>query len=167
MAEMKPPPPRYRIVERNGRLIVTDTWQEARPVLPDQPITPMAGTPKPSLPAISTAMPGAGAGGLLDSAGARLVFALCAGATDSAGNPILTTANFYDVEGPREIPLGPASVKRLGRWLLALVSALLAMAVLLYATSWGFVIVFVLAGMTASSANTTARPAITRWLDRL
>jgi len=103
----------------------------------------------------------------MDALGAALVLAVCAGSTDDAGRPILTTANFYDVEGPRQIILGRVGAKRLGRWLMAMVAAMVAIALLIYATPWGFIIAFVVVGMVASNANTAARPAITRWLDRL
>jgi len=161
MAAMEPPPPRYRIVERKGRLIATDTWAENRPTRAETPMAPMPGTPKPSRPG------GARGGGLIDSLGAALVLSVCAGSTDDAGNPILTTANFYDIEGPRQIILGRTGARRLGRWLLAMASALVAMVLLIFSSSWGFIIAFILIGVTASSANTSARPAITRWLDRL
>jgi hypothetical protein len=172
MADMQPPPPRYRIVERNGRLIVTDTWAENRPPRPEAPMVSMPGTPKRSSPATAgrptgTGVPRLPAGGLIETLGAILVLGLCAGSTDSAGNPILTTANYYDVNGPRDIVLAPAGAKRLGRWLLGAVLAAMAMAVVMFATPWGFVVAFVLVGMIASNANTTARPAITRWLDAL
>ena len=168
MAEMQPPPPRYRIVERKGRLIVTDNWAENRPARAETPMAPMPGTPKPSRPGVPTGTArGTRDAGPIDALGAVLVLSVCAGSTDSVGNPILTTANYYDVNGPRPILLDPTSAKRLGRWLLALVSALVAMVLLIFVTPWGFIAVFVLVGMTASSANTTARPAITRWLDRL
>jgi hypothetical protein len=168
MADMRLPPPRYRIVERKGRLIVTDTWAENRPARPD---APMPGTLKPSMP-VATKPTGVGAvrlpggGGLIDTLGGVLVLGVCAGSTDSAGNPILTTTNYYDVNGPREILLTAAAAKRLGRWLLALVAGGLAVMLLIFAAPWGFIVAFVLVGMIAS-ANTTARPVITRWLDRL
>jgi hypothetical protein len=168
MSETKPPPPRYRIVERQGRLIVTDTWAEGRPAQAKTPMTPMTGaatSPRPGAPGSTSRR--TNDGGLIDTLGAALVLGICARSTDSAGNPILTTTNYYDVSGPREIVLAPASAKRLGRWLLAFVAAAMAVMVLILATQWGFVAAFVLVGMIASSANTTARPVITRWLDRL
>lgn len=167
MADMKPPPPRYRIVERGGRLIVTDTWADTRPAPAEAPMTSMQGTPKPSSPNMPAAVRGARNAGLIDSLGAALLLAVCAGSTDGAGNPILTTANFYDVNGPRQITLGRPSATLLGRLLLAMASALLATLALMFTTSWGFITLFVLVGVIASNANTTARPAITRWLDRL
>jgi len=165
---MQPPPPRYRIVERKGRLIVTDTWAEGRPSRPEAPMTSMSNMAKPSVSSTQKTADGLPSnGGLIDSLGGILVLCLCAGSTESQGNPILTTANYYDVSGPREIVLAPASAKRLGRWLLTAASAALAMTVLVFATPWGFITAFVLAGIAASTANTTARPMITRWLDRL
>jgi hypothetical protein len=167
MAGMQPPPPRYRIVERDGRLIATDTWAEKRPTRPEAPMTSMPGTPKPVRPSTPASPLWVRDGGMISALGAVLVLSLCAGTTDEAGNPTLTTANFYDIKGPRRIMLDPASAKRLGRVLLALLSALLAMLLLACITAWGFIALFVLVGMTAGSVNTTARPAITRWLDRL
>ena len=160
MAAMEPPPPRYRIVERKGRLIATDTWAENRPARTDAPM-PDTGAARPTLAS------GARDAGLIDRLGAVLLLGLCTGSTDGAGNPILTTANFYDVEGPRQIVLGPAGAKRLGRWLMAMAAVMAAMALLIFSTPWGFIIAFVVVGVVASNANTAARPAITRWLDRL
>ena len=170
MAEMRPPPPRYRIIEHKGRLIATDTWAENRPArsdAPTAPITPMPGTPKPSQRSMPGAAHGTGNGGSINAFAAVLVLLVCAGSTDDTGRPILTTANFYDVEGPRQIVLGRVGAKRLGRWLIAMVAAMVAIALLIYATPWGFIIAFVVVGMVASNANTAARPVITRWLDRL
>ena len=167
MADMQPPPPRYRIVERGGRLIVTDTWADPRSARTEAPKTPMPGTPKPSRPGVPVAPRGARNAGLIDTLGAILLIAACAGSTDGAGTPILTTANLYDGNGPRQIMLGRAGARLLGRVLLAMASALVAMLILMLATSWGFIALFVLVGVTVSNANTTARPAITRWLDRL
>jgi len=167
MAEMRPPPPRYRIVEHKGRLIATDTWAENRPARTDASM-PAKEAPRPTMPVrIGGANGMGGRPGLIDRMGAVLVLGLCRGSVDGSGNPILTTANFYDVEGPRQIVLGPDGATRLGRWLVAITAALMAIALLIYATSWGFIIAFVVVGIVASNANTAARPAITRWLDRL
>ncbi|MDB5707293.1 MAG: hypothetical protein JWN66_4409 [Sphingomonas bacterium] len=167
MGAMQPPPPRYRIVERQGRLIVTDTWAEGRPTRANTPVTPMAGTPKPSMPVSQNGPRPAPGGGLIDVVGARLVSTLCAGATDGAGQPILTTVNYCDAKGPREIVLGPASARRLGRWLVAIVAAVIAFAMLLYAVPESFIALFALIWLGAGTANSVARPALTRWLDNL
>jgi len=166
MAAMEPPPPRYRIVERKGRLIATDTWAENRPERTGAP-TPQAGAPRPTVPGRPGGMPGMRDAGLIDRLGAVLLLGLCTGSTDGAGNPILTTANFYDVEGPRQIIVGPAGAKRLGHRLVAMAALMAVLALLIFLTPWGFIIAFVVVGMVASNANTAARPAITRWLDRL
>jgi hypothetical protein len=166
MAAMEPPPPRYRIVERKGRLIATDTWAENRPGRADAPML-QAGAPRPTVPTRPGGMPGMRDAGLIDRLGTVLLLGLCTGSIDGTGNPILTTANFYDVEGPRQIVLGPAGAKRLGRWLVAIAAVMAVLALLIFSTPWGFIIAFVVVGLVASNANTAARPAITRWLDRL
>ena len=177
MAEMRPPPPRYRIVEHKGRLIATDTWAENRPARAEAPAPPSA-TPLPRsdkpLPRVSASprpiLPGARpepTSGGIDALGAALVLAVCGGSTDPAGRPILKTLNYFDINGPREIVLSPASAQTLGRCL-SLVLAVAVSGLLLACLFPGaFMVLAILIGLSASGANTAARPHITRWLDRL
>ena len=184
MAAMEPPPPRYRIVERNGRLIATDTWAENRPARSGTSL-PRRETAQPrsdtAQPRIDTASPRLSqsprldlprarsepASNGFDALGAALVLAACGGSTDPAGRPILSTLNYFDIKGPREIVLNPASAQRLGRWLTAMLLVTISMTILACVFTEAFVVLAVLFGLGASSANTAARPAITRWLDSL
>ena len=169
MAEMRPPPPRYRIVEHKGRLIATDTWAKNRPAREEAPpprtATPLprvSGSPRPVLPGARPEP-----AGWIDALGAALVVAVCTGSVDPAGQPILSTYNYYDIKGPREITLNPAGAQRLGRWLTAILAVAVSATILACVFTEAFVLLAVMVGLGASSANTTARPAITRWLDRL
>jgi hypothetical protein len=184
MAEMRPPPPRYRIVEHKGRLIATDTWAENRPTRSDtaQPrsdkpaprgdtASPRSDTTSPRLTDsprldLSRARPDPASNGL-DALGAALVLTACGGSVDPVGRPILSTLNYFDSKGPREIALNPVSAQRLGRWLSAMLVVVISLTIMACVFTGAFVVLAILFGLGASSANTTARPAITRWLDRL
>lgn len=170
MAEMRPPPPRYRIVEHKGRLIATDTWAENRPARAEVPpprsdksLPRVSGSPRPVL---QGARPEPGSN-WIDALGAALVVAVCAGSVDPAGQPILSTYNYYDIKGPREIALNPAGAQRLARWLSAMLVVVVAATALASVFTEAFVLLAIMVGLGVSGANTTARPAITRWLDRL
>ena len=163
MAEMRPPPPRYRIVEHKGRLIATDTWAEGRPTRSDAPLPRLSGSPGPARPRTRRDPTPGG----IDALGAALVLAVCGGSVDPAGRPILSTLNYFDIKGPREIVLSPASAQRLGRRLATTLAVAVAMIILLCIFPQGLVPLTILLVVGASSANTAARPAITDWLDRL
>jgi len=170
MAEMRPPPPRYRIVEHKGRLIATDTWAENRPTRGDAPpprsdrFAPrISESPRPIRPG---PRPEAGLGGI-DALGSALVLTACGGSVDPAGQTILTTHTYFDVKGPREIILNRLSAQRLGRWLAAMLIAAVLLIILACVFQEAFVFLAALVGIGASSANTIARPGITQWLDRL
>lgn len=153
------PPQRYRIVERKGRIIVTDTWAEGG--RPSTPLSPAPGNAKRTLPSLATG-PTA-----LVRLRAKLVDLACLGASDDAGRPILTTANHFDEKGPRSIALSDTGAVRLGNVMLAMLAATVGLLVLL---KFAAILAFVLlggVGLALTSANTTARPAITKWLDTL
>ena len=154
------PPGRYRIVERKGRIVVTDTWAESgRPELPAAPVPGSRMRPSLTRPERREA-------GLLWLR-RRLVALLCLGARDDAGRPILTTAYYLDEKGPRSIVLHEAGASRLGNGLLGVLAGL---AMLLIVFGFSPVTAFVLlgaVGLAFTSANTTARPMLTKWFDRL
>jgi len=164
MAEMRPPPPRYRIVEHKGRLIATDTWAEKRPTRGDAP-PPRSDMPAPRVSIRPGAPPEPGRAGI-DALGSALL-AVCGGSVDPAGQTILTTQKYFDVKGPREIILDRVSAKRLGRWLALMLATAALLIILACVFREAFVFLAILFGLGASSANSVARPAITQWLDRV
>ena len=150
----EPPPPRYRVVERGRRLVVIDTWDKsdapaAQPVSQSMQRGMMGATPKAS------------------GIGSLLVRLACVGAADGNGRPILTTMEYYDAKGPREIILSDAAARRLGSALSRVAVAL----VVIVAMMWMFPILFfvLVAGFWAGIAalNSTAKPVVTRWIDGL
>jgi hypothetical protein len=150
-----PPPSRYRVVERDRRLVVIDTWDKSTAPAGRRP----AARSVRSGP-MGTVAPPAGIGGLL-------VNLACVGAADGEGRPILTTMEYYDAKGPREIILSASAARRLGNALSRMAIAL----PLIVAILWMFpVLLFVLvAGFWAGIAalNSAARPRVTRWIDGL
>ena len=149
------PPPRYRIVERKGRIIVTDTWQDGRPAPTSSPMPQHSDARRRSLPPF------------LAQLRTRLVMLACLGATDEAGHPILTTHIHFDEKGPRGIALSDAGAKRLGNLLLGVTGIVVALLVGFVFTPFAAIVAVGGIGLGFTSANTTARPAITRWLDTL
>jgi hypothetical protein len=151
------PPPRYKIVERKGRIVVTDTWAEGgRPGLPP---APPGGKRNPSL---------VHAGSYAAVARFRdILVALACGARDDDARPVLTTSVHVDEKGPRSIALSDAGAARLGNWMIGALG-LCALVLILFGVSFVPAMVLLGAiGLALTSANTTARPAITRWLDTL
>jgi hypothetical protein len=159
-----PPPPRYRVVERGRRLVVIDTWDKSAPPAGAAiPPTPPASRPTPSnLPVAMVATPQR-AGGI----GGLLVSLACGGAMDGQWRPILTTMEYYDAKGPREITLSPPAARRLGSLLSRAAIALAVIAVILWA--FPYLLILLVGGFWAGIAglNSVARPAMTRWIDGL
>lgn len=153
------PPPRYKIVERKGRIIVTDTWAAG-----GRPSTPMSPAPV-SRPRPSLAL--ASAPAALLRLRARLVALACLGASDDAGRPILSTSYHVDEKGPRSIALSETGAARLGNWMLGALGFAVVAAILIMVSFVAAVILIGGVGLAITSANTTARPAITKWLDTL
>ncbi|MES2020905.1 MAG: hypothetical protein V4460_06350 [Pseudomonadota bacterium] len=145
---MQPPPPRYKIFERDGRLITIDTWADkatsARPtsaMRPDRRAT-----------------------------GARLqamLLAIALPILDESGRRLLTTGTSWDQEGPRVIALSPKGEKRVGMVLLLAVIVLAALLLLAIANiEW--ILPFIVVGAVLSSAAATAGlPMVTRFLNSL
>ena len=153
------PPPRYKIVERKGRIIVTDTWADGG--RPGSPVSAAPGSrPRPSF--APTQSPAA-----LARLRARLVMLACLGASDDAGWPILTTSNHVDEKGPRSITLSDTGAARLGNWMLGALGVAITVVILSMVSFVAAVVLIGGVGLALTSANTTARPAITKWLDTL
>ena len=157
------PPPRYKIVEHKGRITVTDTWADG-----GRPSTPHASMPtdkprqgdKPR-PGFSTA-PSA-----LVQWRTRLVELASLGKSDAAGRPVIRTSVHIDEKGSRSIALSEAGEERLGNSMIAAVALGVVVLVLLYASFITALVVVGVIGMAVTSAKTTARPKLTKWLDSL
>lgn len=153
---MRPPPSRYRVIERVGRLIVIDNWAkaDASPV-DDTPISrpPIATTGR----APTDAMPSSPDGPLQ-----HLVSLATIGAIDAEGRPLWMTARWFDAKGPRVFALGPAGVRRLGAGLLAVLACALAILVGFFFVGVPMVLVLVALVVTTGKTLTAA---MTRWID--
>jgi hypothetical protein len=99
--------------------------------------------------------------------GSLLVSLACGGAMDGEWRPILTTMEYYDAKGPREIILSPAAARRLGTLLSRVAIALAVIAVILWIFPYLLIVLVgaFWAGMAALSS--AAKPMVTRWLDGL
>jgi hypothetical protein len=163
----EPPPPRYRIVERGRRLVVIDTWNKGVPSSDAGPMPSTGvGSKATSRPAMATRPGFAGPRGASGLNG-LLVQIACFGSDDGAGHPILTTHEYYDAKGPRDITLSAAGERRLGRMLFNIAFAL----VFTVALMWFLLPLLVLLVFGAIAINASmksfARPTITLWLDGL
>jgi hypothetical protein len=99
--------------------------------------------------------------------GSLLVSLACGGAMDGEWRPILTTREYYDAKGPREIILSPAAARRLGTLLSRVAIALAVIAVILWI--FPYLLIVLVGGFWIGTAvlNSTAKPMVTRWLDGL
>ncbi|MDB5679055.1 hypothetical protein [Sphingomonas bacterium] len=184
---MQPPPSRYRVVERGGRLVVLDSAVggaplTARDLLPDmasesrtddtppmvldepymdeQPLAePVAPVaPPPSRYATAQSMIAEPPGALRSVAET-----VAGGARDGDGRLLLTTARWYDAKGPRTLALGMAAEQQLGGAVLALVAAaIVAVFLAVMGDVIGWMIVF-----GALFLLSRAKPVATLWIDRL
>ncbi len=148
-----PPPSRYRVVERDRRLVVIDTWDKG-----GSPAAPLVS--RPAQRGVIAARPSSGVGPLL-------VNLACVGAADGESRPILMTMEYYDAKGPREIILSPPAARRLGRLLSRAAIALAVIAVLLW--TFPYLLILLVGGFWFGTAalDSAAKPAVTRWLDGL
>lgn len=162
-----PPPPRYRVVERDRRLVVIDTWNKGAPTSDPGPAPrPGVAGKAPSRPATTT-RPGIADGQGATGLAGVLVRIACFGSDDGAGHPILTTHEYYDAKGPRDITLSAGGERRLGRMLINIGIALIfAVAVMWFLLPLLVLLVFGAIAINASMQS-FARPAITLWLDGL
>lgn len=113
------PPPRYRIVERDRRLIVIDNWARDKSPPPSVPTPSASGRDLLPRKASDTANRIARAGDDGGTLFRRLALAACAGAEDSEGRPIFTSAPWFDSKARRQFSLGRSGVGRLGGIVLA------------------------------------------------
>ena len=158
------PPPRYRIVERGRRLIVTDNW--ARDKAPPPSPIPPSPSGRDLLPskagdtANRIVRAGEEGGTLLR----RLALAACAGAEDAEGRPIFTSASWFDTRAKRQFSLGRSGVERVGGTVLAFLMMIGFFFILSFVIGFEAlfipVVLLVIVGKNIPSIGT-------RWIDRL
>lgn len=133
------PPSRYRIVERDRRLEVIDTWAEGSPT-PRGPLDPSK--PPRSILAVLPAPEQAG----------------------FDGRATLTTHRAYDLKGPRTVLLDPGSVAMLGRLKLAALSvAFFYVLIVAVTTPW---LLMAPVFLFQPTIREPVRAWITKWLGR-
>lgn len=150
---MRPPPTRYKIVERGRRLEVIDTWSGERVSSPSP--CPLAGGSRSddlrdrrpddlSAPPASTKTPRAGTAGL--------------------DSDTFVTRGWYDDKAPRTIRLNFVNRARLTnlRYGFAVAIALL---VVLAFWFWPFALILVFAVTVNPKLRTQLRASITKWID--
>lgn len=135
----QPPPPRYRIYERNRRLVVIDQW--AGKSGPIRSSVTFAGSP-PTNPAPV---------GKLD----RIAF---------DGRTSFTTHSFFDAKGPRTIILDPGRASMIKAMKIALVVGAIGIVALVYFVPFLLVALVVL---FQRKTRDQCRSAATTWLDRI
>ena len=152
-----PPPSRYRIVEKDRRLTVIDTWAKGGTL----PAPPSATPQRPAgKQAAGVSSPNEIGKDVLH----RLALAACLDARDPEGRPLFTTAPWFDARGPRSFALGRSGVRQLGATVLGLI--LVAIVTLILAATGDFAAWFVMVFVIALFAG-RGKPLFTRWADRL
>ena len=174
---MKPPPSRYRVVERGGRLVVIDsvaggTPPTARELLntqyPRQSRDPEPQTSPqlaleldvlvPSSPAYTRSSVAPPPGFLRNVAAT-----VCSDERDADGRLQWTTARWFDARGPRTVTLSARTELQLAIAILTLLAV--AFFAMIAAIAMGLVgwVILVIAGTSLPKA----RPAVTGWIDKL
>lgn len=150
----KPPPPRYKIVERGGRLVTIDTWAAK-------------GAPPAASPGVRTPDPWRGPPrGEAAGPGAKLVAAVLR-VQDADGRRLLTTAPAWDRKGPRTIALSAAGERRLGAVLLAAAVVLVVLAAFAIVDLDWLLPMAIIGAVLSGSLATSGAPLLTRFLDSL
>ncbi|MDR6848163.1 hypothetical protein J2X47_002343 [Sphingomonas sp. BE270] len=145
---MQPPPPRYKIFERDGRLITIDTWADKTTPAPPATVA------RPSRSATDARIP-------------AMLVAVAVPVRDASGRRLLTTGPSWDQKGPRVIALSPQGEQRVGRVLLFGIVAL-ATLLLLAIINIEWMLPFLIIGVALSSAiATVGLPWVARCLDSL
>lgn len=142
----KPPPPRYRIVERDGRLHTIDTWADAPPTIPTR------GRADPIAPG--------------DGIGAPFVAAFLR-VRDAEGRRLLTTSPNWDRKGPRVIALSAVGERRVGALGLLSVGVMLVLLMLAVIDLDWLMPILVVTVVLAGAMSSSRTGLVTRWLDTL
>jgi hypothetical protein len=124
-----PPPSRYKIVEKAGRLITIDTWADAKSIT-DFPPRIESTEPRKPMPSLARTAPE------IDLA-LKIANLMTRGEKDERGNFILRTKKFFDKDAPRAFRLTTEQA-RVGLLLLVAIAILLIIAVV---TDFFFVLV--------------------------
>ncbi len=189
----QPPPTRYRVVERGRQLVVIDTQAGSHPLMGDYSDPPAADPIVDDSPreAVVDAWPSRPdpepiadrvAPSALDPAPAaapplaaqqmiggppellrNIAATVCGDTRDGDGRLILTTARFYDANGPRRIALDPDGERAVGLAMLMTLAASVAAIVLAVTTIWIGAALVIAAMAILRNIRTIATP----WLDRL
>jgi hypothetical protein len=149
---MRPPPTRYKVVERGRRLEVIDTWS-GEPVSRSSAPLPLAGARGGEVgpgPRDLSAPPASGRGAQAGSAG-----------LDSG---TFVTRRWYDDKAPRTIRMNYSNRARLTnlRYGIAVAVALLVVLAFMF---WPFALILVFLVTANPKIRTQIRTAITRWID--
>jgi hypothetical protein len=150
---MDMPPSRYRVVERDRRLIVLDTHDGNRPVVrtpvPPPPAQPRRDSLRPSRP-ITTDEAAQDLGKAMD--------AIRAGNAD----PVFETQRWYDDKAPRRVRLRKQGGNGMGVAIIAILFV-----VMIGIVSFGWPLLVVAAFLLLQPAARKAfRRSVTRWLDK-
>jgi len=141
------PPSRYRIIERDRRLIVIDQWGQ-QPPRGAEPVNPLTSGSKPSGSRRPAANP---------LAGLRR--------TGFDGRAELVTQRWYDAKGPRTLKLDSGTAALLGRARGILLGAIVLFVVLAIWMPWVLVIPALL--VFQPKARKSMLAASTAYIDRL
>ncbi|MBA17919.1 MAG: hypothetical protein CMN73_16460 [Sphingomonas sp.] len=139
------PPSRYRVIERNRRLEVVDTWNHGRP-----PATPRSPIPRnlgeERRPRDAAPNPGRNAAWQAPRTRSSRVSPI---GQDAEGRTLIRTAGWWDAKGPRTVTLRRNAVEEMQPLAaLALVAAVVAIIVCLF-QPWLFLVLgFALANST-------------------
>jgi hypothetical protein len=128
-----PPPSRYKIVEKAGRLITIDTWADAKSITDFPPrIEPT--DPRKPMPSLARTAPE------IDLA-LKIANLMTRGEKDERGNFILRTKKFFDEDAPRAFRLTTEQARELGGVGLLLVVAIAILLIIAVVTDFFFVLV--------------------------
>ncbi|MGY4394960.1 hypothetical protein ACVWZA_000121 [Sphingomonas sp. UYAg733] len=142
------PTSRYRVIEKDRRLFVIDTWAdggrpEHSPVSPPSRTVPLLPAAPPKLGLPKLALPKQ---------------------TRFDGSAEVTTHPFYDDRAPRTIKFDAASMQTLGRVKIGMVVASFAFVLVVIDNPWFLAAPFVLLNPAIRKG---VRKAVTAWLDRI
>ncbi len=151
----KPPPSRYKIVEKGGRLITVDTWAGSETSA--EPLRTSALSPQPRpLPMLLS-------GPAQSDLAMKFAAIMTRGERDAAGNFVLRTAKFYDAEAPRRFRLTQEQARELGGYGFLITIAFVILGVFALLTNF-MIALFVAVFLGFRLAPSFLRPLMKRFL---